>query len=214
MILPISVYTEHDYFSAYTIWFEKPTVCLVDIPLEDLYITYRAANQWREAMQNYTQLGTFFYDIKIPNVTVPINILKECNITINQVETLPVNAQGGTPIGVTDCKITTEFCTIKIRADYMKGAYYHDTVVHELGHALGLHHRLPYQLEGMGGVLVSNDIMMPVAKSHLIITKASLDAIIWFHSGTNYLMNYTIPHNDTWEDQVDWLPNHYYVYVR
>ena len=45
----------------------------------------------------------------------------------------------------------------------------------------------------------SNDIMFPQVKVFMKITKADLDALIYFNNIEPYKANYTIPHDDRWD---------------
>ena len=185
------VYAEHDYFSPYLKWKEVPIICLVDIPREDLYYVIRATDSWKEASDHYT--NTTNYTIKVTSTGEMV----ECDGYLHFSKQFNPNPfTGVVPVGVTDCSSVTIKCSIKIDKSYPGGWY--DTVVHEMGHFLGLGHRLSYQNEGIIAVFLSNDVMMPVAKPHVYISKESLDALEFFKQQTTFI-NYTIPHDDDWQ---------------
>ena len=185
---------EHDYFPPHIKWANPPQVCLADIPPEDRYITIRAVNQWEKAFNDYMGDGYFYYNVKFVNST----FINGCNIVVLPVESITNPVTGGNPMGLTTCYESRSYCILRIDRDMANGVYYHDTIVHEMGHALGIGHRLSYEMEGYPAVIMSNDIMMNQAKPFLEITKASLDAIIYFYT-EDFYSNYTIPHNDTWK---------------
>jgi len=185
---------EHDYFKSNVIWNQSPQVCLQNIPRGDLFLTIRAVNQWEKALKEYGK-EQFNYNLKVltgTNVTgCQIVIMKESPIN-NPISDI-------NPIGLTLCYKDIIMCVIRIDDVTYGDSYYHDTIVHEMGHAIGLGHRLVYEASGFPALVMSNDIMMPTAKKHLYITRESLDALIWFYQDDNYIYNYTIPHNSTWK---------------
>ena len=189
------VYGEHDYFSSFVSWEGRPVVCLAHIPPADMYQTLKAVKSWKVAFKEYTNTDKWDYDIRIRNV-LSIN---DCNIVVIQTDQLPPAKIGKSSIGNTDCSIVNNVCIIKVSRTYDDGKLYYDTVVHEMGHAIGLAHRLSYTMMGTPAVFMSEDVMMPVARSDMHITKASLDALIYFDNIYPIIANYTIPHGDTWK---------------
>ena len=189
------IFADHDYFTSHTIWSYSPQVCLQDIPRVDLYMTIRAVNQWEKAMIEYGK-EQFNYNVRLVKSTD----VTGCNIVVMQ-ESPIINPEGGVnPIGLTSCYKDKVMCVLRIDNVRYDGIYYHDTIVHEMGHAIGIGHRLSYEMEGFPAVVMSNDIMISQAKQFLEITRESIDALIWFYEGDNYMYNYTIPHNGTWND--------------
>ena len=189
-------FAEHDYFAPVVIWNEAPRVCLADIPSEYKYMALKASMTWREAMMDYNDDSDLWnYQVFVRSV----NNTVDCSIIISHIGARYLD-QEFEIVGNTDCNTTQGRCYIKINPDWNDGTHYHDTLVHEMGHALGLSHRLPYDGKGWAAVVMSNDIMFQHVKDHLHITKASLDALIFFDAAYPLIANYTIPHNDTWKD--------------
>ncbi len=189
-----TAYGEHEYFEPYVYWLDRPTICIDDIDDADKWQTIRAVKSWEVAFRDYT--NTTKYDYRIMVTDGP---LEACDVTL-KVSTRQLEFTTTIPIGTTACLVDEGICHITIQKKFRDGEFYYDTVVHEVGHALGLGHRLAYTDMGFISGVLSNDIMFPTIKNFIHITKESLDAIIYFDSIFPYAGNYTIPHNDTWAD--------------
>ncbi len=195
-VVLVDAYAEHDYFQSYVSWQGgSPSVCLVNIPPKDLYQTLKAVKSWKVALENYTHSDKWDYNIKV----IYTELVTECNIVVIQSTNYEESKSKNTPIGNTTCHESKNLCIAKVNRQYENGSFYYDTIVHEMGHALGLTHRLPHIPEGFPAVFMSQDVMMPVARDSLHITKASLDALIYFDDIYPLIKNYTIPHGDTWK---------------
>ncbi len=194
IFLPISVYAEHDYFDSYLVWDHAPQVCLQDIPRADRFLTFRAVNSWEKAFDNYVGVGWFDYSIK----EVTAADVTGCDIVVMLVKSIISPNTGKPAIGLTSCYSATSLCVARIDRDYQNGEYWYDTVVHEMGHVLGLAHRLAINPAGLPALVLANDIMMDKAKPHLYITRGSLDALIYFYDSGYNGTRFIIPHNATW----------------
>ena len=89
-------------------------------------------------------------------------------------------------------------CEIRVKLPHK--AWY-ETLVHEVGHTLGIGHRQPFEKEGFAGVILSNDIMFGQTGFKRVITEHNVGFLI-DHYGTDgwelpnrMPMNYTIPHS-------------------
>jgi len=190
--LPVLAFAEHDYFEPQWLWDSPPVVCLVDIPPEDKYLVLRAVTAWERALEDYNGGVGFAYHILV----VESGEMAECNGYLHYSKEFKPNPTTGiVPIGLASCH-ESGLCFLKINRAH---ASWYDTIVHEMGHFLGLGHRLPYENKGIVNVFMSDDIMMPVAKDNTYITKESLDALIYFNTLEDKVYNYTIPHTNDWK---------------
>ena len=185
------VFAEHHYFEPQWFWQGSPILCLVDIPKGDLYSTLSASSLWKRTLKDYNGGTGFGYVLKVTHS----GDMSLCNGYLYQSDNfVPNRGTGITPIGLTSCN---GVCTLTVDRNYNEGKEYYNTVVHEVGHFLGLGHRLPYSTNGIISIFLSDDVMMPIAKPMVHITKDSLDALIRFNLDQRFI-NYTLPHNNEW----------------
>jgi len=123
------IFADHDYFTSHTIWSYSPQICLQDIPRENLYYTLRAVNQWEKAFSEYGE-KRFDYDVRLVGTDVT-----GCHIVVMKQSPIS-NPDTGVPvIGLTACYKDIIMCVIRIDDVTWGDTYYHDTIVHEMGHA-------------------------------------------------------------------------------
>lgn len=188
-------YAEHEYFEPYIYWeLERPVICLIGVDDKDKWQTIRAIKSWESAFRDYTQTDKFDYRIIVRDRGHP-----DCNVLFTTSNsTIPWEPE--TPVGTTTCFYEVGMCQVIVQTNFRNGTFYYDTTVHEIGHVMGVGHRLANDSHGFIGNVLSNDVMFPTIKKFLHITKESLDAIIYYDEIYPYVGNYTIPHNDSWED--------------
>jgi len=189
-----TAHAEHTYFDAVWKWDNSPVVCLDNIPAEDKYMTLRGAHQWEKALTDYTNSSDWDYQMILTEGDIT-----GCNIVVQLVDQVKSKTDGRFLLGLTVPYLEKDLVVIYIDRDFNGGELYHDTVVHELGHALGIGHRLALTEEGFISNVISGDIMIPTGKKFLNISKESLDAMIYFNTIENST-KYFIPHNGTWDD--------------
>lgn len=96
------------------------------------------------------------------------------------------------PIGTTDCYVLKEterqYCDIMIYTGSVPVKFIKSTVTHEVGHALGLGHRLPYTKCDFAAVVVSGDIMMAQASVNQHITDDDLKALLELYGADGFTL--------------------------
>jgi len=187
-------------------WEYAPLICIVDVRPELKYYTIKAVDSWE---REFNKHGVYDYDYNI-KLTKGEEINCDAIITFGDVNEVWENSK--TNVGAAICyenfklkssigaiREGARFCKVVINPDYEAGKHYYITVVHEMGHVLGLGHRLPFESKSFPAVVLTNDIMHPWAAQFKRITSESLDAIqfMYNYSGWNGMINanYTIPHD-------------------
>ena len=189
-------WADHEYFEPYIHWEqERPIICVIGVEGKYKYYTLRAIKSWELAFRDYTGTDKYDYRILMGDVWP-----RECNVlfTTSNVTMAFVSTD---PVGTTTCYSSLSMCQVIIQTAFQDGKYYYDTVVHEIGHVMGVGHRLANDFNGFRANVLSDDVMIPTVKPFVHITKESLDAIIYFDEIFPFAGNYTIPHNDTWADK-------------
>ena len=195
VVFASEAYAEHEYFEPYIYWeAERPVICIW-VDDKDKHQTIRAIKSWEIAFKEYTGTDKFDYRIIVRDYGHPdCNVLfTTSNVTLDWIST--------SPVGTTTCYFELGMCQVIVWSTFRSGEYYYDTVVHEIGHVMGIGHRLANDSQGFIGNVLSNDVMFETVKPFVHITKESLDAIIYFDEIFPNAANYTIPHEDTWSDK-------------
>lgn len=188
-----------DYISAQgSLWAYEPKVCIDRTVNEsNLWYTLRAADAWETVMNDYG-----YHNFNYTMYLVEGSDLQEtgfCDILIQYGEPAQYNGHANS-IGVANCLVNGPVmysCHLVIKNDPL---WYYNTVTHELGHAFGLGHRLPFNQTGFAGVVISNDIMNAQAGLFERITKHNVDFLIDHYHEDGWGLpnampqNYTIPH--------------------
>jgi len=195
LVFITEAWAEHEYFEPYIYWeTERPVICIW-VDDKDKHQTLKAIKSWEKAFKEYTHSDKFEYRMIIRGYGHP-----DCNVLFTTSNsTLPWEPT--TPIGTTSCYFDLGMCQVIVWSSFASGEYYYDTIVHEIGHVMGLGHRVANDSSGFIGNILSNDVMFETVKKFVHITKESLDAIIYFDEIYPLAGNYTIPHNDTWADK-------------
>jgi len=163
------------------IWNKSPTFCLDNNSYNKTYYAMRAIKSWNVELDKIVNDNSFDYYIHT-------DVNHECDVIIYNQKT-NFQTKSGEALGTTKCLWNEGFylgCIIKV--DFSHEQYY-STIVHEVGHALGLGHRLPFNQTGFAGVVISNDIMMQQAGSFQRITSEDINALINFYGLDGFLTN-------------------------
>ena len=168
-------------------WDHEPLICLLKPENYKDFKQYgitmgkmvQAINIWKQKLNQYTESSNWNYSIKVlPTYTSMLEY--DCDVRIE------ISNFGGKSFGQIDCYVIDErqFCDIVI---YDQPAnYFLGTITHEVGHALGLGHRLPWTKCDFAAVILSNDIMMKDSIKHPVITDESLRALIQFYGDDGF----------------------------
>jgi len=167
-----------------TVWEEEPVFCIIKptnmTAFEDLgyskYQMIKYVNLWKIKLNHYTDSRDWKYTTVFMNKD---STTEWCGVRIYFMD---AGKKEGA-IGVTECyslrKAPEEtFCDITIFTKYLKHEFLGSTITHEVGHALGLGHRLAYTPCDFAAVVSSFDIMMAQAGRHQKITDDDLNALI------------------------------------
>lgn len=187
LLIPSFAYGD---FLAYEPWQWKtnPEIC-INFDNQTSHYKYgviKAIDEWKVDLNNATTVGKFDYNV-YENSTEH-NHTHDCNVVFNLdfplagFPQLPIDAYG-----YTQCVDT--MCTVFV-FDTTPSNYLIETVKHEMGHVLGLGHRLPYTKCDLIAVVESNDIMIPQAGPFRWITLDDLKALVEDYglsfNGTHY----------------------------
>lgn len=162
-------------------WNKDPTFCVLKPTNYKEFRDYgismgqivQSVNIWKQELNQKTESHNWNYTIKVFPTYSSLRGY-DCDVVIEFVNT------GGGPFGTTDCYILKDterqYCEIVI---YDQPAnFVLSTVKHEVGHSLGLGHRLPWTKCDFAAVILSRDLMMMSAAKNQIITDDSLNALI------------------------------------
>lgn len=174
---------------------ENTIVCVVDPPRKDLFYILKAVNSWDYYM------NTDWYTVKV----IEIEYLDECDATVLFMNPTVVFDDTQNNFGVTKCwsdAILEQFgatiekdryCRAVVDLD-TSGHIWYQTLQHEVGHILGLGHRMPFEIKDFPFVFQAHDIMFPMIDNQVTITDESIDALWYFRTYPLLEANYTIPH--------------------
>lgn len=174
-------------------WKQNPAICVnfdnQTSPYK--YQVIKAIDEWKIKLNNATQNGKFDY-ILYQNST-KYNHTNDCSVTFDldfDLKNFPALPQDA--YGYTDCN--GYMCQVYI-FDTIPANYLVETVKHEMGHVLGLGHRMPFTRCDLISVVESNDIMIPQAGPFRWIILDDLKALVEEYgtsfNGTHY---FNTPH--------------------
>ena len=167
-----------------TVWDKEPIFCIIKpanmTQFEELgyskYQLIKYVNLWKIKLNHYTDSKDWKYTTVFMNKD---STTEWCGVRIYFMD----SGKKDGAIGVTECyslrKAPEEvFCDITIFTKYLKNEFIGSTITHEVGHALGLGHRLAYTPCDFAAVVTSFDIMMAQAGRNQKITDDDLNALI------------------------------------
>ena len=172
---------------------ENAVICVIDPPKEYLFYILKAVNSWDHYM------NTNWYTVKVIHLE-----LFDCNAAIIFKSPVDVFDDTQNEFGITKCwksPILKQFGESFEISRYCKAAVnletadWYRTIVHEVGHILGLGHRLPYDAKDFAYVFLQHDLMFSNIDNQSTITNESRDALWHFRTYPQLEQNYTIPHD-------------------
>ena len=180
-------------------WNTEPVFCIIKpanmTAFEELgyskYQLIKYVNLWKIKLNHYTDSRDWKYTTVFMNGD---STTEWCSVRIYFMDT--GKKEGG--IGVTECYTLRKdpdkpFCDITIFTKYLKGEFIGSTITHEVGHALGLGHRLAYTPCDFAAVVSSFDIMMAQAGRHQKITDDDLNALLSIYGDDGFAGLNTAP---------------------
>lgn len=157
-------------------WNQDPVICLnaQNQTLPYLHGMLKSIVSWKDKLNENTGTHNFNYKIYVDkNGSTKHSTL--CSLNINT-EIPKDNTFPATAIGYTDCKGVPLSCIIDIFSSTPSN-YLTQVVQHEMGHALGIGHRLAFTKCDFIAVVISNDIMISQAGAFRFITPADIGAL-------------------------------------
>ena len=176
---------------------ETPVICIYE-PIPHKYLVLKGAKAWEVELRKYTASNLYDYRIKLVKV-----FETDCNILVKFGDPIEL-MNGGSPLGVAQCGDWEgeRLCKIAVNWEYSSSEEIsRTTLTHELGHALGIGHRMPLDNSnhaGVGQIVLEDDIMFKQASPFDKITKQDMDALLFMYNYSGYIgginQTYTIPH--------------------
>ena len=157
-------------------WDRDPIVCLnaADSTLPYMNDMVKAITIWKDKLNQNTGTHNFNYKVYVD---------KHGSQTHNGICTLIINTEvpkdlsfPKNAIGYTNCEGTPLNCVITI-FDNTPSNYLAQTIEHEMGHALGIGHRLAFTKCDFIAVVISNDVMISQAGKFRFVTPADIGAL-------------------------------------
>ena len=176
------------------IWDHPPKVCF-NPPAEKKWYIMRSIDAWRDMWYKVTGNK----DLNFRMATIHPYPQMNCDIEIIDGNPSSIGARPDA-IGAAVCMWRSDGyffkCNIVISLEHQD---YYSIVQHEMGHGLGLGHRMPFNVTGFAGVIVSNDIMMGQQGPFQKITNEDINTLIDFYGidGFNNPEKVFIPKNYT-----------------
>lgn len=174
---------------------KEPVICIERT--DHRYYQIRAVKSWEIELEKYTSSKMYDYRIMVMDKFTPV-----CDATITFQDPTMI-WENTSHLGAAGCGIDSNekrYCVVAVNwKEYPRERY--TTLVHEMGHVLGLGHRLPIDfdnLSSVAGIVLEDDVMFPQASPFDVITKENLDALQYFYNYSGWsggtARNYTVPH--------------------
>lgn len=176
------------------IWDHPPKIC-ISPPDAQKWYTLRSLDIWRQVWYNYTGNNNLNFSI----ATIHPYPQMKCDIELVNGNPQVLGAKNDA-LGATACLVGSNGYFIKcLTIMYFSHDDWYSTVQHEIGHTLGLGHRLATDKDSFVRNVLSNDIMFPISQPFSKITMEDFNALKQNY-GINGFINDTkvfIPKNYT-----------------
>jgi len=156
-----------DYFTINGKWDNEPRVCIQITEKNQTHGILKALTLWEKKLNEHTNSTNWNYNVNIRKTNCDIDIFQ------NQIRD---EIYGETICNVRNGMLTS--CDILIFNENIPETHFFQTFTHELGHALGLGHRLTDNQNAFPYLIETKDLMLQYAAPHQRMTNSSLAVLI------------------------------------